>query len=513
MFLTKLSFCCKIVSVLKKISFISVLMPHGIGALINFLGVIIITFLKEIEKVTSSNELIKPGFLLQIANMPDGEVKLKAVDTALKKAHELECADDFKDCMLSMQNLCDISRLKGGGDRLSLERNSEGRVCNVIENYVKIFEGDEYFKDLRFNELSNNAETIRDAKTVIWSDTDDAQARNYFEKNYGICTGSKYEDALKITLSNRCYNPVKELIESFQWDGKDRIHAFLSVCMRAENTAYTREVSRLIFDGGIYRLYNPGCKFDEMPVLIGTRQGEGKSTIVRWLALEDRFFSEVTEFEGQRGIEALEGAWICEVSELLAMTRVKDQEAVKSYLSRQNDKYRMPFAKRVSDHKRQCIFIGTTNKLQFLTDKTGNRRFLPVRVWQRGSELYKSEREIKQYIQQCWAQAYHRYKTGTASPCSDPDMLEIIRQKQAEATQDDYREGMIRDFLESRDEVCIPMLWYEALKMRSDIKPTRKDSVEIALIMQNMPGWEKHSSKRFEDYGTQRWWKKEWIEL
>ena len=58
------------------------------------------------------------------------------------------------------------------------------------------------------------------------------------------------------------------------------------------------------------------------------------------------------------------------------------------------------------------------------------------------------------------------------------------------------------------------MLWYEALGMRSDLKPTRKDSNEIALIMQSMAGWvRKDSNSRFKDYGTQRYWVKEWEEI
>ena len=79
-------------------------------------------------------------------------------------------------------------------------------------------------------------------------------------------------------------------------------------------------------------------------------------------------------------------------------------------------------------------------------------------------------------------------------------------------TQDDCRIGMIRDFLEGKEEVCIPMLWYEAIKMRSDLKPTRKDSTEIGLIMQNCEGWVKQK-KKFKDYSSQRYWKREWIEL
>ncbi len=154
--------------------------------------------------------------------------------------------------------------------------------------------------------------------------------------------------------------------------------------MKAEDNEYTREVSRLIFAGGIHRLYSPGCKFDDVPVLIGTSQGEGKSTIVRWLAIHDDHFTEVTEIDGQKGVEQLEGAWICEIAELLALTKAKEQEAVKSYIARLKDKYRKPWGKNTDELPRRCIFIGTTNNEQFLRDKTGNRRFYPVKVNSKG---------------------------------------------------------------------------------------------------------------------------------
>ena len=394
-------------------------------------------------------------------------------------------------------------------------KQSKNTLKPTAENFVKIFLSDPQFSYVRFNELRNQIEDFSEEGLYLsWTDTDDAKARTYIESKYGIYNIKKFDDALRIYTSSKCYNPIKDIIEFQKWDGKKRICNFLTDIMRADNSAYTKEVSRLIFAGGIHRLYKPGCKFDEMPVLVGTRQGEGKSTIVRWLAIDDDFFSEVTEFEGQKGIEAVEGAWICEVSELLAMTKAKDLEAVKSFISRQNDRYRMPFDRRVTDHKRKCIFIGTTNKEQFLTDKTGNRRFYPVRVYQTAGELYKNEREIKAYILQCWAEALSLFYEDNLKPYADETLTEVIRERQAFATQDDYREGMIRDFLEGKDEVCIPMLWYEALGMRSDIKPTRKDSTEIGIIMQNCEGWVKQkSAKKFKDYALQRYWKKEWIEL
>ena len=289
---------------------------------------------------------------------------------------------------------------------------------------------------------------------------------------------------------------------------------------KCEDTPYTREVSRLIFAGGIHRLYNPGCKFDDMPVLIGTKQGEGKSTLVRWLALRDEYFTEVNEFDGQRGVEAIEGAWICEVSELLAMTKAREQEAVKSYLTRLNDRYRMPFDKRVTDHKRQCVFIGTTNKEQFLTDKTGNRRFYPIKVNQNGYDLFDREDEIKACIAQCWAEAKALYDAGKIEPYADRRLIEEIRQKQDSATEDDYRVGMIADYIDGKSEVCVLDLWQNALGMSEFSKPTKKDSNEIGVIMQSMKGWTKvQKAKRFPAYGLQRYWSyggetaPDWVEI
>ena len=389
-----------------------------------------------------------------------------------------------------------------------LEEDSKGAVKSSLDNFTTIIRKDPFFFGIRYNELSGQPIQITDGKAVVWTDADDARAKLYIENTYGIYNVSKYNEAIGIVLSERPFNPIKVKIDSLKWDGESRICHFMTHVLLCEDTAYTREVSRLIFAGGIHRLYNPGCKFDYMPVFIGTKQGEGKSTAVRWLNMSDDYFTEVTEFEGQRGIEALEGAWICEVSELLALTKVREQEAVKSYLSRLNDRYRMPFDKRVTEHPRRCIFIGTTNKEQFLTDKTGNRRFLPVKVYSNGVYLFSREKEIKEYIEQCWAEAKSLYDKGELSIVADTALLTLIGEKQTEATEDDYRIGMIESYLKDKKETCVIELWQEALG-NYNTKPTKKDSTEIGLIMQGMTEWQRMKvAKTFKEFGVQRWWKK-----
>lgn len=390
---------------------------------------------------------------------------------------------------------------------IELDFDGQGRALNTVDNFLKVIEGDPKFQGLKFNLLTYSPEQVRDGKVEKWTDADDAEARRYIEKTYHIHSVQKCDDAFRIQFKRNEYHPIRDIVNGLTWDGKPRIEQFLHRWTKCEDTAYTREVSRLIFAGGIHRLYNPGCKFDDMPVLIGKRQGEGKSTLVRWLAIRDEYFTECNEFDGQRGIEAVEGAWICEVSELLAMTKAREMEAVKSYLTRLNDRYRMPFDKRVTDHPRQCVFIGTTNKEQFLTDKTGNRRFYPVVVRQSGYDLFDHEKECRAYIEQCWAEAKFLYDTDQIKPYANRDLIDTIRQHQDEAAEDDYRIGMISDYLATHSEVCVLELWRSALKMNDYSKPTKKDSNDISTIMQSMDGWQKsNKAKRFTDYGVQKYW-------
>ena len=304
---------------------------------------------------------------------------------------------------------------------------------------------------------------------------------------------AKLSDALAIYFKDHKVNPLLTILEKLEWDGKPRVEFFLRDVMKAEDSEYIRECSRLIFAGGVHRAYEPGCKFDDMIVLIGG-QSAGKSTIVRWLNMDDQFFREIKTISGKEGIEAIRGVWIGEVAELMAMTRVKEAEAVKAYITSQEDSYRPPYGKHVQTIPRRCMFVGTTNNPQFLTDKTGNRRFYPVKVQSFAYKLYDNEELIKEYIRQAWAEAVHLYKEGKLQPFAKKEVLEQIRAAQEAAMEDDWRIGAIESYLEEQKKragatVSVIELWHYALNEPDESKPTRKDSIEITQIITNIPGW------------------------
>ena len=357
----------------------------------------------------------------------------------------------------------------------------------MIENH--------YGKNLRLNVMTGKPEfwNYHRKEWLEWTDAEESRMKAYFERQYSMYSQVKLTDALLIYWHNHKVNPLTDLLESLEWDGKPRVENFLHEVMKADDNEYTRECSRLIFAGGIHRAYRPGCKFDDMIVLIGT-QAAGKSTIVRWLNMDDQFFREIKTISGKEGIEAIRGVWIGEVGELMAMTRVKEAEAVKAYITSQEDSYRPPYQKNVQTIPRRCVFIGTTNNPQFLTDKTGNRRFYPVKVYSFAYKLYDNEQAVREYIRQCWAEAVHLYKEGNLQPFAKAEVLEQIRAAQEAAMEDDWRIGAIEQYLnDSKPQqgatVSVIELWHRALGEPEESKPTRKDSIEITQIISNIPGW------------------------
>lgn len=475
-------------------------------------------FTQEAIDCLSCADILKDDVFLSLLEIAD-PVKYERTFQALeKRAAELRTKTEFKKTLKAFKekeknyNKSEVKHelTKQGTVPLKFDGGKNPQL--TIENFLSILENDPLLKDyLLYNELSNAPECISSGEIRRWKDEDDSWLRGYIEQNYCIYSPQKLDDALRVRFNQRRYHPVREKIQSITWDGKPRIKRFLIEWLKVDDCPYSEEVSRLIFAGGIHRAFNPGCKFEDMAVLIGKKQGEGKSTIIRWLAMDDKFFREVNEIDGQRGVEAVEGGWICEVSELLALKRTKEVEAAKSYFSRQTDTYRKPYDKRVTENPRQCIFIGTTNTAEFLTDKTGNRRYYPVECNSSGRDLFEHKAEIQEYIEQCWAEAYALYQKGELPPVLDKSILPEAQCRQEGALEDDYRVGMVKAYLDGKSEgesVCIIELWQEALG--ESFKPTRKDSNELALIMQSAPGWIKMPSvQRTSRWGVQRCWVKQ----
>lgn len=446
--------------------------------------------------------IAKSGFLNRAQEL--GNIKaIQAICTAVEKQQR---AEERK-----------LQRLESSYNvPVYLDTDKTGAPAETIANFLAVMRLDPRYSGIRYNLISNRAEvttTDEDGTQALhdWDDADDSASRNYIEEQYKLYSPQKHTDALRILFREREYNPIKDLVETFHWDGVSRCRSFLTKWLHADDSAYTQEVSRLIFAGGINRLYNPGCKFDDVPVLIGTKQGEGKSTIIKWLALNEVWFAEIKRVEGQDSVEAMFGAWICEIPELSAFKKADDVESIKAFVTRTKDKYRKPYDRNPVDYPRRCIFIGTTNNEQFLADKTGNRRFYPVKTSSVGYDLFDHEEEIKEYIRQCWAEARELYKVGKMPPFADRSLLDEYRRRQEAAMEDDWRVGKIADYLNSLgggDTVCVLELYTQCLYPDTGLKPKLSESRAIGQIISKLDGWESIGNTRTAKYGVQKCWRK-----
>lgn len=399
-----------------------------------------------------------------------------------------------------------------------LAPDSKGKPLAVINNFLLIMVQDKTYEPIRFNEMTGCAEVHIHEKGKVnirrWTDADEAESMRYIEATYGLYSREKHDAALRLLFQERMYNPLKDIVDGIKWDGKPRCREFLIKWALCDDNDYTREVSRLIFAGGIHRLYAPGTKFDDVPILIGLAQGEGKSSLIRFLAIHDDYYGEVTSVDGQPSIEQLQGKWICEVAELLALTRQKDQEAVKAYITRSVDRYRKPWDKNVSEFPRRCILIGSSNDANPLVDKTGNRRYYPVIVHSNGYWVYDHEAEIREYIMQCWAEAKALYEKGQMPNFADQKYVKLYREAQENATQDDWRVGAIQAFLERKNPgelTCVREVCHRALSPNPDFphEPTLAESKDIGRILNKMPDWERvNGARKVGLYGKQNCWKK-----
>ena len=421
--------------------------------------------------------------------------------------------------------------------QLQYEKKSM-ELKNNLHNLMLILENDENLKGIVFNQLADGME-IRGKvpwphPAKFWRDADDAQLICYVDAAYGTFSARNYDIAVTKAVDDRSYHPIREFFETLpDWDGVERADTLLIDYLGAEDTPYVRAVTRKELCAAYCRVYHPGIKFDSMIVLNGD-QGIGKSTLIAKLGGE--WYSDslnLSDMNDKTAAEKLQGYWIMEIGELAGM-RKADLDKVKAFISRQDDKYRASFGRRVTPHPRQCVFFGTTNSQNgYLRDITGNRRYWNVKV--PGSGKYKPWDMDEDTVKQVWAEVMVYAKAGEKLYLP-PELEAYAKEEQRAAMERDDREGLVQEYLDMllpdtwdsmdvykrrdyvrdaddpmrpdgsvrRMEVSNMEIWCECFgKAKEDMKPS--DSYSIAAIMERMDGWSRTGkAKVLPIYGKQR---------
>lgn len=464
--------------------------------------------------------------------MTDFAVKDKKVCARIVEDKMAEASADFGEPMV------DTTDAEPENWRAALKLTDKGAIAQTIGNVVTILRHDpKLIGTIALNEMDHNIVAVKPlpwrqaSGTSQWVDADDSALRFYLERVYSISSKDKIFDAVNIVASENKFHPVREFLDACKWDGVPRVETLLIDYLGAEDTPYTRAVTRKALVAAVARIYCPGCKFDYMLTLRG-RQGLGKSALIAKLGGE-WFSDSFTTVQGKEAYEQVLGVWLMEVGELAGM-RKAEAENIKLFISKQADRFRPAYGRRLQEYPRQCIFIGTTNEEQFLRDTTGNRRFWvvdtpnePVRdLW---------EDLTPDTVRAIWGEAVEIFKKG--EELFLPKELEkVAREVQEIYKEENPRAGIVheyldrklpenwaamdlysrRQWLETEDEgtvvretVCTMEIWAEALNGSPD-RLDRYALKEIRDIMSDFHEWRHQGNHRarIKPYGRQRFYKR-----
>lgn len=475
----------------------------------------------------------------------------KAVVAELNAARAQESAQNvFADLMqnedkgkqeltdLSPNALTDVEWMKTS----TLRYDDNGQVKPTLDNMLKILVHDQALSGRIAYDRFASRYVAKGALpwnmtpgTRLWTDADDAGLRWYLENKYEVTGRDKVQDAMIMCAEQNGFNEVLDYLKSLKWDGVPRLDTLFIDYLGAEDNVYTRAVARKSLTAAVARAYEPGCKYDTMPILVG-RQGAGKSTLIRTIG-KKWYADGLSTFEGKEAAESIQGKWIIEAGEMAGYTRA-EENASKQFLSRQVDVFRQAYGRRTQEYPRRCVFFGSSNQYEFLKDITGNRRFWPIDI-----EAQKPTKNVyvnlPGEVDQIWAEAVVRYKNGESLIIEDNEAALKIAETAREAhMESNSKQGLINEFLlqkvpknwntmsrtarrtfltmgshtpdeelEYRDRICAVEVWYECFG-QDPARMKKTDTREINQILMDSPYTEGGSKvMRFGEYGKQRGFK------
>lgn len=359
---------------------------------------------------------------------------------------------------------------------------------------------------------------------------------------YGIKIPDRdLESAISNLADENTFHPIVEFLESLEWDGTERIDYLFVDYLGTPDDEYHRQTAGLWMTAGVTRVFQPGHKFDFVPIVEG-KQGLRKSTFIQTLAVNPQWFVEMRGDifdDPKKVVETLDGSWIAEIPELNSFTK-SDLTAVKAFFSAGKEKVRESYGRKAKNFQRQSIYMGSTNDAEYLRDPTGNRRMWPIKTTVDQIDTDKLEANVLQL----WAEAVHRYRklakqykrghlplylTGaareTAKTLQDSRMIETqtqgwagdiaqwantrVRQSALEhgAGLEKFRDHQGDDPLVLREFICAYQVWLEVLNGTKEAYG-RGNSLKVVEAIRSTGEWTEHGLMRLPGYGPQKCFKR-----
>ncbi|MDJ0553378.1 MAG: VapE family protein [Microcoleaceae cyanobacterium MO_207.B10] len=260
------------------------------------------------------------------------------------------------------------------------------------------------------------------------------------------------------------FHPVRDYLRNLPLQSPDFINEFITKSLGITEPIKILMVRAWSIGAARRVLSDKPVKFDTALILKGP-QGICKSTFFKVLAGEEFFGDDMGNVSDKDEKIKPHGNWLNEWAELENVCDKEKESRIKAYLSGTTDNIRPPYARSAKDLIRGFAICGTTNKNEFLTDQTGNRRFFVVRLPHKKGEKIDID-FVRQNRDKFWGAVI------TAAANNEPHWLnnEDAALAELEADKVVWRNPDVQD-------VLIPV-FYEKLKA-GDKKISRQEINDI----------------------------------
>jgi putative DNA primase/helicase len=396
----------------------------------------------------------------------------------------------------------DEARAKLDDWRADLAPSGDGFLGDERNILIALRSAPELMGLTRFNEFSLATEFAKPPPwraTVAgtnWSECDDTQLAAHLQHaGLKIRGTAACANCVAVAAREQSFHPVREYLSGLKWDGEPRLQIWLCEYLNATggNVQYLGAVGARFMVSAVARIMKPGCQADHVLVLESPPQGTGKTSVARIIAVKPEWFAgDLPDIRSKDARLQLLGRWIIEVSELKAI-RLSGLEAQKSFITQTHDTFRPPYGRLTAQFPRQCVFIGTTNETEYLRDRTGNRRYWPVRCQDIDIDGLTRDRD------QLWAEALYQFQHGTAWHLTREEAA-LAEQQQQERLHISELEQDVRTYLDQQpgNEVTVRDVLIYGLHLDPD-KPTyteaaRKSGSAVAEALERC-GWDKDARR------------------
>ena len=375
--------------------------------------------------------------------------------------------------------MCDW-KLTPHGDRIAVRATADN--ANLIFTYDPVVDGLFGYDEFQAADVFlKKAPWQKDSRVgEEWTDRDDAHLRRYIREVYTEFANDKLvADTVTCFSDSRAFHVVKDFFANLpEWDGIKRAETLFIKFLRADDTTFVRECTMNWLTAAVARIYHPGCDYQTTLVLHGA-QGIGKTFSLH--SLGGKWYGTLIDaVDDPHAVDAIQKLWLVEIKEGAAWSKA-DVAAQKRFLDAAEDTRRAAYEKRAKTVKRHCVFAITLNNDEFLSDATGNRRYLVIHCNAKPGEHVEGLTD--DFIKQIWAEVKAHYdelfKDGF-----DEKKLALSRdaQKERDRINEDYLRddlgGEIRAFLDK--PIPPPIIWN--LLSKEERRKFFKDGGRIFIV-------------------------------